>query len=332
VTSVLVTGGAGYVGSHACKALARSGFRPVVLDNLATGHREFVRWGPLIEADIGNSEAAEQLCREHNVRAAMHFAASALVGESVGDPAKYYRNNVVGTLSLLEVLRRCGVEAFVFSSSCAVYGQPDTVPINEDTVHRPVSPYGASKSMVERILNDFGIAHGLQSVALRYFNACGADPDGEIGELRDVETHLIPRAMMWLQGHLDEFRVFGDNFPTPDGTAVRDYIHVCDLADAHVTALKQLLGGSRGGAFNLGTGRGHSVKQVLDRIGQISDRKLPALVGPRREGDPAELIADASRARSALNFSPEYSDLDTIIRTAWAWHRKAHPEKARAQV
>jgi len=228
--AVLVAGGAGYVGSHTCKALAQAGFFPVVLDNLSTGHQAFVRWGPLVRADLHDSEAVADTIRWHDCAAVLHFAAFAYVGESVSDPAKYYDNNVAGTLSLLNGMRAAGCDKLVFSSTCAIYGQPAQLPIREETPADPINPYGASKLMVERILADFRPAYGLRSTALRYFNACGADPDTEIGELRDPETHLIPRAMMALQGHIEDFAVFGTDFPTPDGTAVRDYIHVADAA------------------------------------------------------------------------------------------------------
>lgn len=325
--AVLVAGGAGYVGSHACKALAQAGFRPVVLDNLSTGHRDFVRWGPLVQADLHDTATVADTIRQHGCVAALHFAAFAYVGESVTDPAKYYDNNVAGTLALLHGMRTAGCDALVFSSTCAVYGQPTQVPINEATPPDPINPYGASKLMVERILADFRPAYGLRSIALRYFNACGADPDGEIGELRDPETHLIPRAMMALQGHIDDFAVFGSDFATPDGTAIRDYIHVAALAEAHVAALRRLLDGSPGGVFNLGTGRGYSVKQVLQAIEQETGERLPGVMGARRPGDPAELVADPARARQELGFDPTHSDLDSIVRTAWAWHRRAHPRR-----
>lgn len=325
--AVLVAGGAGYVGSHTCKALARAGFLPIVFDNLCTGHREFVRWGPLVEADLHDKAAVAEAIRRHECVAVLHFAAFALVGESVAEPAKYYDNNVVGTLSLLAGMRAAGCSALVFSSTCAIYGQPAQVPIVEDTRPDPINPYGASKLMVERILADFRPAYGLRSIALRYFNACGADPDAEIGELRDPETHLIPRAMMALQGHIGDFAVFGTDFDTPDGTAIRDYIHVADLADAHVAALRLLLSGSPGGVFNLGTGSGYSVKEVLQAIEREAGERLPDVNGPRRPGDPAVLIADATRARRDLGFDPQHSDIATIVRTAWAWHRRAHPRR-----
>jgi UDP-arabinose 4-epimerase len=325
--AVLVAGGAGYVGAHTCKSLARAGFLPVVLDNLSTGHRDFVRWGPLVQADLHDTSTITDTIRRHDCVAVLHFAAFALVGESVTEPAKYYDNNVVGTLSLLAGMRAAGCDALVFSSTCAVYGQPAQVPIVEDTRPDPNNPYGASKLMVERILSDFRPAYGLRSIALRYFNACGADPDNEIGELRDPETHLIPRAMMALQGHVADFAVFGSDFDTPDGTAIRDYVHVADLADAHVAALRHLLSGAPGGVFNLGTGRGHSVREVLDAIEREAGERLPDVTGPRRAGDPAVLVADPVRARNELGFDPMLSDLATIVRTSWAWHRRMHPRR-----
>jgi UDP-arabinose 4-epimerase len=325
--AVLVAGGAGYVGSHTCKALARAGYLPVVLDNLSTGHRDFVRWGPLVQADLSDRTKVADAIRQHGCIAVLHFAAFALVGESVSEPAKYYDNNVAGTLSLLAAMRAAECDALVFSSTCAVYGQPAQIPIVEDTPREPINPYGASKLMVERILSDFRSAYRLRSIALRYFNACGADPETEIGELRDPETHLIPRAMMALQGYIGDFEVFGADFDTPDGTAVRDYVHVCDLADAHVTALQQLLSGSAGGVFNLGTGHGYSVKEVLQAIETAAGKQLPPATGPRRAGDPGVLIADPTRARQMLGFKPVHSDLSNIVETAWAWHRRAHPHR-----
>lgn len=325
--AVLVAGGAGYVGAHTCKSLARAGFLPVVLDNLSTGHRDFVRWGPLVQADLHDTSTITDTIRRHDCVAVLHFAAFALVGESVTDPAKYYDNNVAGTLSLLAGMRAAGCDALVFSSTCAVYGQPAQVPIVEDTRPDPINPYGATKLMVERILSDFRPAYGLRSIALRYFNACGADPDSEIGELRDPETHLIPRAMMALQGYISDFAVFGSDFDTPDGTAIRDYVHVADLADAHVAALRHLLSGAPGGVFNLGTGRGNSVREVLDAIEREAGERLPEVTGPRRAGDPAVLVADPVRARNELGFDPMHSDLATIVRTAWAWHRRMHPKR-----
>jgi UDP-arabinose 4-epimerase len=329
--SVLVTGGAGYIGAHTCKALAQAGYLPVTYDNLSEGHRDFVRWGPFVEGDIGDTVRVAETCRANEIIATIHFAAHALVGESMLDPAKYFRNNVAATIYFLDGLRSAGVGAIVFSSSCAVYGAPKEQPINEETPTNPINPYGASKLMVERILADCGQAYGLHWAALRYFNACGADREGQIGELRKQETHLIPRAMMWLQGHLDDFRVFGTDYPTPDGTAIRDYIHVCDLADAHVLTLEKLLSDQASGIFNLGTGSGHSVKQVLAEIARITRLNMPPIAGERRPGDPPTLLADPARARNDLGFGPSASDLETIIKTAWAWHQKAHPARRPAR-
>ena len=322
---ILVAGGAGYIGAHTCKALAGAGYTPVAYDNLSTGHADFVRWGPFVEGDIADSAKVAEVCRAHGVIAAIHFAADAIVEESVAEPAKYYRNNVAGTLSFLEGLRGAGVQNIVFSSSCAVYGAPKEQPITEETSPNPINPYGMSKLMAERIFLDYERAYGLRWVALRYFNACGADPEGEIGEFRSYETHLIPRAMMWLQGYVDEFRVFGTDYPTPDGTAIRDYIHVCDLAQGHVLALRKLLTQAEGGVFNLGTGFGYSVKEVLDEIAKTTKSKIPAIAGARRPGDPPILLSDPARARSHLGFEPVNSKISNIIATAWRWHQKAHP-------
>jgi len=325
--AILVVGGAGYIGAHTCKALLAAGYTPVTFDNFSTGHPEFVRWGPLVEGDIADSAKVADACRTHGVIAALHFAAHAIVEESVVEPAKYYRNNVASTLSLLEGLQAASVRTIVFSSSCAVYGAPKDQPITEETAPNPINPYGASKLMVERILSDYGRAYGLNGIAVRYFNACGADPDGEIGELRSNETHLIPRAMMWLQGHIDEFRVFGTDYPTPDGTAVRDFVHVCDLAQGHILALRKLFAHGGNGVFNLGRGLGYSVQQVLDEIARVSKVEIPAIAGPRRPGDPPILLGDIALARKHLGFEPVNSELSNIVATAWRWHQKAHPKR-----
>jgi UDP-glucose-4-epimerase GalE len=272
-------------------------------------------------------EAIERACKEWHVNSVIHFAAYAYVGESVVDPAKYYQNNVSGTLALLEGMRRANVFHIVFSSTCAVYGQPEQIPISESAPVNPINPYGASKLMVERILADYAHAYGLKWTALRYFNACGADLDGELGELRDPETHLIPRALMALQGYIEDFQVFGTDYPTTDGTAVRDYIHVVDLAQAHKAALEALWAEGPSGPMNLGIGKGYSVKEVLDRIRAVTGRNLPNATGPRRQGDAAVLIADASLAARRIGFRPQHSDLDTILATAWTWHQKAHPAR-----
>ncbi len=327
--SILVTGGAGFIGSHCCRALRTAGYHPVVYDNFSTGHRSFVT-DSLVTGDLADSSTlARAFAQYHNV-AVMHFAASSLVGESVSDPQKYYLNNIAGTLSLLNVMRDAGCDRLVFSSTGAVYGNGDSQALPETYPCAPINPYGATKLMIERILADYRSAYGLGSFCLRYFNASGADASAEIGELRDNETHLIPRAMMALQGHLADFALFGDDYDTPDGTAIRDYIHVTDLATAHVLALNHLMQGHRGGVFNLGTGIGLSVRQILTAIAAEAGRDVPYVIKPRRQGDPTYLVADPSSARETLRFRPAHSDLATIIRTAWAWHRKAHPLKTAA--
>lgn len=325
--TILVAGGAGYVGSHACKALASAGYLPVVYANMSTGHESFVRWGPLVRGDIHDTARVSATLQDHKAVAVMHFAADAYVRDSIIDPAKYYTNNVTGTLSLLAGMRNARCNKIVFSSTCAVYGEPASLPIVESTTLAPVNPYGASKSMVERIFADFHVAYDFRSISLRYFNACGADEAAEIGELRDPETHLIPRAMMALQGYIDDFQVYGADFDTLDGTAVRDYVHVADLADAHCAALDLLLRGGSTSIFNLGTGVGTSVKQVLDAVQAVTGRMLPAISGQRQPGDPSELVADAALARRVLGFAPRRSDLQSIIGTAWVWHTKAHPRR-----
>lgn len=316
---VLVAGGAGYIGSHTCKALSAGGFLPMVYDNLSTGHRRFARWGPLVEGDLLDKEALTRAFAEHRPVAALHFAACAYVGESVENPAKHYRNNIVGALHLLDVARSAGKVPIVFSSTCAVYGEARTLPITEDAPLAPVSPYGRTKLTIEHALSDYGAAYGLRSVSLRYFNAGGCDPDGEIGESRDPETHLVPRAILAALGRLKELTIFGDDYPTPDGTAIRDYIHVCDLADAHVTAVRLLLAGGENAALNLGTGAGLSVREIIRAVERVMDLGVPCRLAPRRPGDPAMLVADSSRARRLLGFSTEHSDVETVVRTAHAW-------------
>jgi UDP-glucose-4-epimerase GalE len=325
--TILVTGGAGYIGSHACRALEAAGYQPVVYDNLSTGHRGFVR-GPLVIGDLNDKATLARVFSEHDIAAVMHFAAASLVGESMSDPQKYYVNNVAGTLSLLQAMRDAGCRRIVFSSTGAVYGHADSKALPEDYPCAPINTYGATKWMIERMLADYRNAYGFGAFCLRYFNASGADASGGIGELRDNETHLIPRAMMALQGHLADFAVFGDDYDTPDGTAIRDYIHVTDLAAAHVAAVRLLLQGHAGGAFNLGTGTGYSVREILTAIADETGRAVPHEIKPRRPGDPAYLVADAGAARRVLDFAPAHSDLATIIRTAWAWHQRAHPRKA----
>jgi UDP-arabinose 4-epimerase len=322
--SVLVVGGAGYVGSHVCKALAQRGVVPVVFDNFTTGHRRFVRWGPSVEGDVRDHAAIVGALCAHRCSAVMHFAAAAYVGESVIEPAKYYANNVIGTIALLNAMRAAHCPCLVFSSTCAIFGEA-TTPIAEAMPLNPINPYGASKMMAERIIRDYGTAYGIRAICLRYFNACGADPEGELGELRDPETHLIPRAMMALLGHLHDFAVFGSDYPTPDGTAVRDYIHVLDLAEAHLSALRMLRDGGASDAFNLGTGCGLSVREVLQTIERITGARLPTITGPRRDGDPPILIADPSRAQQILGLQVSNSSIEQIVSSAWHWHSAVHP-------
>lgn len=322
--SVLVTGGAGYVGSHACKALAASGFTPVAYDDLSTGHRDLVRWGPLEEGHIGDGERLAGVIARHRPVAVMHFAALSLVGESVRDPARFYRTNLAATLGLLDVMRRQGIEHMVFSSTCATYGLPDRIPIDEDTPQRPINPYGWSKLMVERLMADYGAAYGLQWAALRYFNAAGADPDGETGEDHDPETHLIPRALLAAAGKVPQLEVFGTDWPTPDGTCLRDYVHVSDLANWHVGALDHLLAGRGSVVLNLGTGQGHSVAEVIAAVERVTGATVPRKVVARRAGDPPVLVADAGRARAILGAEARFTDLDAIVATAWRFlsHRR----------
>lgn len=322
--NILVTGGAGYIGSHVCKALARAGYRPVVLDNLSQGHAWAVKWGPLIVGDILDRDALDAVMTRFSPVAVLHFAAFASVAESTADPGKYYRNNVAGALSLIETMRAHDVGAMVLSSTCATYGVPETPLIGEDHPQRPINPYGASKLMVERMLLDFQAAHGLSSITLRYFNAAGADPEGEIGEDHDPETHLVPLVLDAAAGRRTSVTVHGDDYATADGTAVRDFVHVSDLAQAHVLALEALLLGRGSSAYNLGSGQGFSVREVIAAVRRLTGREVPVSTGPRRPGDPAHLVADATRARAELGWQPTASRLDTIVETAWAWHGKHH--------
>ena len=313
---VLVTGGAGYIGSHCCKLLARHGYVPVVYDNLSTGNRKAVKWGPLIEGDVSDHAALATALRDHAPMAVLHFAASAYVGESVANPAKYYQNNIGGMITLLDCCREAKVGRIVFSSSCATYGVPDLLPITELSPQRPINPYGRTKLICEGMLQDYSLAYGIRYVALRYFNAAGADPEGELGEWHSPETHLIPRAMLAAAAKAGPLEVFGNDYPTLDGTCVRDYIHVTDLAAAHVAALRHLLEGGHDLSVNLGTGTGYSILEVLTTIKRITGREVPTSFKPRRPGDPPVLVANAKKAKLSLGFAPELSDLDTIISTA----------------
>ncbi len=319
MSTVLVTGGAGYIGAQTCKALASAGYRPVVYDNLVSGQRAAVRWGPFIHGDVTDRASLDAAVRAHRPQAAIHFAAHAYVGESIADPGKYYRNNLAGTLTLLEALRDGGVSKIVLSSTCAVYGEPAQLPITESTPTRPINPYGASKLMVEHMLADFERAHGLQWLALRYFNAAGDDFDCEIGEDHDPETRLVPLALEAASGG-KPLTLFGTDYPTPDGTCIRDYIHVVDLADAHLRALAALDNGIASQPLNLGAGRGASVRDIIATVEGVTGRSVQLRLGARRPGDPPELIADAQRARECLGWVPRYSDPLRIVESAWAWH------------
>jgi UDP-glucose-4-epimerase GalE len=321
--AVLVTGGAGYIGSHAAKALQRAGYRVIVYDNLIAGHRAAARFGELVEGDIADTAALREALRRYEIFGVMHFAAFLDVGESVREPAKYYRNNVGGALSVLEAMAAESVGHFVFSSTCATYGEPIETPIAETHPQRPINAYGESKLAIERALPHFATAHGLRWVALRYFNASGADPDGQIGEDHAPEIHLIPRAIEAATGGRG-LLVFGDDYPTPDGTCLRDYVHVTDLADAHVKALESIAGGGPSTAYNLGTGQPHSVREVIDTVARVTGRPVPWTLAPRRPGDPAVLYAAAHKAQAGLQWTPRLAELETIVATAWAWHR-THP-------
>jgi len=322
MAKVLVTGGAGYIGAHTCKALSEHGFEPVVYDNLCRGRRDFVQWGAFEHGSIGDAARLTEVIARHQPRAVMHFAAYAYVGESTQHPAMYFNNNVAGTLSLLGAMRAAALDTLVFSSTCATYGLPNKVPIPVDHPQRPINPYGLSKLMVERILNEYATAYGLRCFSLRYFNAAGADPDGQIGESHDPETHAAPLAIFAALGLIPCFRVFGDDYDTPDGTAIRDYIHVDDLARAHVLALESLLAGSPGGAVNLGTGAGTSVLELLRAVEDVSGGPVPVEMAPRRAGDPPVLVADPKAAQALLDWTPEYRSIRDIIATAFAWHSK----------
>jgi UDP-glucose 4-epimerase len=321
--NVLVVGGAGYIGSHMVRRLDQSGHRVVVLDNLATGFRQAVTAGRLIVGNMSDRVLCGQILREEKIDAVMHFAASALVNESVSQPAKYYENNVIATLQLLEAMRQAGVWRMVFSSTCATYGIPQRVPITEQEPQLPVNPYGFTKLVIERALGDYAQAYGFSYAALRYFNAAGASPHGGIGEDHHPETHLIPIVLQVALGQRPDVSVYGDDYPTADGTCIRDYIHVDDLSNAHLLALDQLEPG-RALHLNLGSGVGYSVRQVIDMCREVTGHPIPERAGPRRAGDPPELVADPSLARATLGWSPEYPDLRPIVETAWKWHR-SHP-------
>jgi UDP-arabinose 4-epimerase len=320
--TILVTGGAGFIGSHVCKALAAAGFRPVVYDNLSKGYEWAVQWGPLERGDLRDTARLAEVIARHRPAAVMHFASLIEVGESMREPARYYDNNVGGSLCLLRGMQAGGVDKIIFSSTAAVYGTPERTPIDETAPLAPINPYGASKLMTERMLADFGAAYGLRHVALRYFNAAGSDPDGAVGEAHDPESHLIPLVLDVALGKRPRIAMFGDDYPTPDGTCVRDYIHVTDLAQAHLLALRRLLDGGSSLALNLGNGNGHSVREVVEAARRVTGHAIPAAVEARRPGDPAVLVADCRRAVAELGWTQQRADLAVMIADAWAWRQK----------
>jgi UDP-glucose-4-epimerase GalE len=323
--SIMVAGGAGYIGSHALRDLREAGYDAFAFDNLSTGHAASTRGGALVQGDLGDAALVEKTLRDRGVRSVFHFAANCYVGESVTDPEKYYRNNVASTLVLLSAMRRAGVKEFIFSSTCATYGNPVQERMDETHPQAPINPYGWSKLMVERMLADFAPAYGLRYVSLRYFNAAGAHPDGTIGEDHEPETHLIPLVLRVAAGRLKELAVFGDDYPTPDGTCIRDYIHILDLAEAHRLALDYLDAGGESTAFNLGNGAGYSVLEVIRTAEAVTGRKIPYRIAPRRAGDPPRLVGDSSRAQKVLKWRQKFGELRTIVETAWNWH-KSRPD------
>ncbi len=320
--AILVCGGAGYIGSHVNKMLHRMGYETVVFDNLVYGHREAVKWGTFVKGDLKYPDEIEAVFEKYPIEAVMHFAAYAYVGESVLDPEKYYFNNVACTLNLLRAMRKHGCDKIIFSSTCATYGEPEQVPITEDMPQRPINPYGATKLMVERIFKDYSAAYGLKAVTLRYFNAAGADPEGEIGEDHTPETHLIPLVLDAAAGKRPDIKVFGTDYPTRDGSCIRDYIHVEDLASAHVLALKYLQSGGETDFFNLGNERGTSVLEVIEAVRKVTGREFKVTLTDRRPGDPATLVGSSEKAKRVLGWEPRYADIETIVQHAWQWHEK----------
>jgi len=326
VTHILVTGGAGYIGSHACKALTRAGFTPVVFDNLVTGWRDAVKFGPFEQGDLNDRAHLDQVFAKYQPAAVMHFAALSQVGEAMSQPGRYWANNVGGSLNLIEAAVAAGVQDFVFSSTCATYGEHDNVVLDELTPQLPLNAYGASKRAVEDILSDFEAAHGLRSVIFRYFNVAGADPEAEVGEFHRPETHLVPLVLDAIDGKRDALTIFGTDYDTPDGTCIRDYVHVCDLVDAHVLGLKWLQDGKGSRVFNLGTGSGFSVREVMDKAAAATGQVVPCNTGARRAGDCTKLVSGSTRAASELGWEPARSTLEIMIQDAWKWHKTGHYE------
>lgn len=321
--AVLVCGGAGYIGSHVNKQLNKEGYETVVFDNLIYGHRDAVKWGHFVQGDLKNIDEIEAVFQKYSIEAVFHFAAYAYVGESVKEPEKYYYNNVANTLNLLHVMKKYGCNKIIFSSTCATYGEPERVPITEDMQQSPINPYGASKLMVETIFQDYSKAYDLKFVVLRYFNAAGADPEGEIGESHIPETHLIPLVLDAASGKRQDIKVFGTDYDTPDGSCIRDYIHVYDLATAHLLALHYLEEGKESNFFNLGNALGTSVLEVVESVKKVTNRKFRVTMTDRREGDPAKLVGSSEKAQKVLGWKPVYGDIDTIVEHAWKWHEKA---------
>lgn len=319
---ILIVGGAGYIGSHVNKQLNLQGYETVVFDNLSYGHEDFVKWGVFERGDLGKIDDIRGVFKKYPIEAVMHFAAFTYVGESVEDPQKYYLNNLRNTLNLLQVMLEEDIKYFVFSSTCATYGNPQEIPITESHPQNPISPYGKGKYMVEQILEDYSKSYDLNYVSLRYFNAAGADPDAEIGELHQPETHLIPLILDAAMGRMENIQIFGTDYPTPDGTCIRDYIHVLDLADAHIKALKYLQNKNRSEVFNLGNGHGFSVKEVIETAVKVTGTQIPVKEVERRHGDPPVLVGSSQKAKKILNWHPQYQDLSLIIETAWKWHKK----------
>ncbi len=322
--TVLVTGGAGYIGSHACKVLAAAGYIPITVDNLSTGWKEAVKFGPFEHADLLDRARLDKIFTKHAPVAVMHFAAFSQVGESMKDPGLYWRNNVIGSLTLIEACAAAGCQKFVFSSTCATYGEQDGVALDENSLQAPINAYGASKRAIEDILENFEASHRLNHVIFRYFNVAGADPDGEVGEFHQPETHLVPLVLDAIEGKRDALTIYGTDYDTPDGTCIRDYVHVMDLVDAHVLGLKWLIDGKGSAAFNLGTGTGFSVREVIDNSGVITNRQVPIVEGPRRPGDCTALVSGSDKAQKELGWLPKRSTMEAMISDAWRWHQNGH--------